>query len=251
MCHSQLKNYAHTHRASTRTPSCGVQTTGAWPLPLRKKRHRSKAREIDLGPKTMAVPDESSASGRADRLVLKKSAWTTSEDAVLKEQVRLNGPRNWENISAALPGRNAKSCRLRWCQHLSPEVDADRPFTPQEDAAIVALQQEHPNKWVTISGFLQGRTDNAVKNRWNSVLRKQQEQGVRTARRVAVPVMYDHAPVAEDDGACLQLFPLVPGDIVRGNARGAAPMDVNCGADDPLTELRLFPSSPAKRTRVV
>jgi hypothetical protein len=213
---------------------------------------------------TMAVPDESSASGRADRLVVKKSAWTKSEDAVLKEQVRLNGPRNWENISAALPGRNAKSCRLRWCQHLCPEVDADRPFTPQEDAAIVVLQQEHPNKWATISGFLHGRTDNAVKNRWNSVLRKQQEQGgrartlfrlvpgdVRTARRVAVPVIYDHAPAAEDDGACLQLFPLVPGDIVRGNARGAARMDVKCGADDPLTELRLFPSSPEKRTRVV
>ena len=125
-----------------------------------------------------------------DKPAMKKSAWNQKEDAVLRHQVRLHGARNWEAISAAVPGRNSKSCRLRWCQHLAPEVDDVRPFTRKEDATLILLQQMYPNKWATIAGHLPGRTDNAVKNRWNYVLRKQQNED-RT----------------------LKLFPLVPGDV--------------------------------------
>ena len=123
----------------------------------------------------MAVPDEAAADdGRPVPvpIAMKKSTRTKEEDAVLREQVRLHGPRNWAAISEALLGRNPKSCRLRWCQHLSPIVDTARPFTPQEDEKIIASYRMFGCKWATIAGFLPGRTDNAIKNRWHSVLSK-------------------------------------------------------------------------------
>ena len=65
--------------------------------------------------------------------------------------MRLHGEQNREGVSAALPGRSARSCRLRWCQHLAPGVAAGRPFSAEEDALIVACHRAHPNKWATIA----------------------------------------------------------------------------------------------------
>ena len=218
----------------------------------------------------MAVPDEAAAGdGRPVPVEMKKSAWTKEEDAVLREQVRLHGPQNWAAISEALPGRNPKSCRLRWCQHLSPVVDTARPFTPQEDEKIIAYYRKYPNKWATIAGFLPGRTDNAIKNRWHSVLGKVYQQQRAAApihyrladgtlvlfplapgdvkafgRDMMTPVLHHPPPGVDLSGACLKLFPLVAGDLVRGNnASEAAAMDVDYGTDESLVQLRLWPST--------
>lgn len=201
-----------------------------------------------------------------------KKMWTKREDDLLREQVRrCGGPHNWDAIRRALPGRNSKSCRLRWCRHLDPRVEAVKPFTRGEDMLIVKYQAAYGNRWSTIAEFLSGRTDNAVKNRWNSALRKDvpSQQGhprpwaPSPARQAAGPEITPGClplfPLASGDvrmdtrGAllsprsteavaareCLELFPLAPGDI-RGNA---APSDMACGAGDPLTELRLWPAA--------
>ncbi|XP_040383105.1 transcription factor MYB77-like [Oryza brachyantha] len=132
----------------------------------------------------------------------RKTPWTEEEDEVLRRGVREHRRQNWAEIALALPRRGPKSCRLRWCQHLSPELDS-RAFTPEEDALIVEQQRVHGNKWATIARCLTGRSDNAVKNRWNSTLRKLRP----AAAEKAVAAAHDDAPV------CLELFPARAGGV--------------------------------------
>ena len=94
--------------------------------------------------------------------------------------VRLLGVGNWTAIANEISGgRNSKQCRERWHNHLDPDVKKG-PWTPDEDAIIIARQKTLGNQWARIAEHLVGRTDMAVKNRWHTFVRSAQRKGSDT-----------------------------------------------------------------------
>ncbi|CAK9169356.1 unnamed protein product [Ilex paraguariensis] len=102
----------------------------------------------------------------------KKGFWTLDEDRILKEYVRKHGKGRWNRV-ANMTGlkRCGKSCRLRWINYLCPTVNRE-DFTEEEDDLIIRLHNLLGNRWALIAGRVPGRTDNQVKNHWNTRLSK-------------------------------------------------------------------------------
>jgi len=99
-----------------------------------------------------------------------RSSWLEEEDARLIELVGAIGERNWALIAQELPGRIGKQCRERWRNHLNPSIRHD-PFTEEEDQTIIRLVKELGTRWARISELMEGRTENAIKNRYYCFLK--------------------------------------------------------------------------------
>lgn len=107
-----------------------------------------------------------------DESGLKKGPWTPEEDRILVDYIQKHGHGSWRALPK-LAGLNrcGKSCRLRWTNYLRPDIKRGK-FSEEEEQLIINLHAVLGNKWSSIAGHLPGRTDNEIKNFWNTHLKK-------------------------------------------------------------------------------
>lgn len=100
-----------------------------------------------------------------------KGPWNVEEDKKLIDWIKTNGASNWSACSEFIPGRTGKQCRERWMNALNPLLKKGS-WEPEEDYIIFKLFKKLGSKWSTISNYIAGRTENSIKNRFYSTLRR-------------------------------------------------------------------------------
>lgn len=129
-----------------------------------------------------------------------QGAWTIEEDGVIRDMVQVHGTKHWAQIAKVLLCRSGKQCRERWFNVLDPDIKRD-PFSAEEDELILKEKFKEGSKWASIANKLEGRTDNAIKNRYNSTLRR-----VMTHARQKLLENGEIKPSQTDSECCWQLL---------------------------------------------
>ncbi|KAM7471408.1 hypothetical protein LguiA_009591 [Lonicera macranthoides] len=107
-----------------------------------------------------------------EKVGVKKGPWTPEEDIILVSYIQEHGPGNWRSVPTNTGLlRCSKSCRLRWTNYLRPGIRRGN-FTDHEEKMIIHLQALLGNRWAAIASYLPQRTDNDIKNYWNTHLKK-------------------------------------------------------------------------------
>nr|WQM98085.1 MYB5-like transcription factor [Morella rubra] len=126
-----------------------------------------------------AAPKAGSGSSKSttttpccSKVGLKRGPWTPEEDELLANYIKKEGEGRWRTLpKRAGLLRCGKSCRLRWMNYLRPSVKRGQ-IAPDEEDLILRLHRLLGNRWSLIAGRIPGRTDNEIKNYWNTHLSK-------------------------------------------------------------------------------
>ncbi|TVU15067.1 hypothetical protein EJB05_38569, partial [Eragrostis curvula] len=170
------------HAASASSFSLSLSLTGA----LRSRPPVTFLLHRSMGCKACQKP----------KVQYRKGLWSPEEDQKLRDYIVRYGHGCWSSLPAkAGLQRNGKSCRLRWINYLRPGLKHGM-FSREEEDTVMNLHAKLGNKWSHIARHLPGRTDNEVKNYWNSYLKKRVEGGAQAGKCAA-----DAPPPSDSDAA--------------------------------------------------
>lgn len=127
-----------------------------------------------------------------------KHIWTEEEDRKLVHLIQCHGPTQWSLISLKMKGRQGKQCRERWYNHLNPNI-MKNSWTAEEELRLFLLFKLYGSKWSVFSFLLNGRTDNSIKNHWNSHMQKKMlNLEIYTKRMIEHEKVDQLSPINED-----------------------------------------------------
>ncbi|KAE9615579.1 putative transcription factor MYB-HB-like family [Lupinus albus] len=195
--------------------------------------------------------------GRApccDKIGLKKGPWTPEEDEILVNYINNNsGHGSWRSLPK-LAGllRCGKSCRLRWTNYLRPDIKRG-PFTLHEEKLVIQLHGILGNRWAAISSQLSGRTDNEIKNLWNTHLKKRLIR-MGFDPQTHLPMVYSCYQVGKSHASSVSTHHMAQWESARLEAEARQSKDSSFFNNDPNVSdyfLRIWNSQVGESFRCV
>ncbi|KAL1215242.1 Transcription factor MYB20 [Cardamine amara subsp. amara] len=153
-----------------------------------------------------------------DKVGLKKGPWTAEEDRKLINFILTNGQCCWRAVPK-LAGllRCGKSCRLRWTNYLRPDLKRGL-LSDYEENMVIDLHSQLGNRWSKIASHLPGRTDNEIKNHWNTHIKKKlRKMGIDplTHKPLSIVEQEDEEPLKKLENHQMPLQELIEKPLVE------------------------------------
>ena len=137
---------------------------------------------LSLKPKSKSLNKISSKNKKYSKVEIIKGPWSIEEDKKLKEYIEKNGPKNWTKCALNIPGRTGKQCREHWNNSLNDSIKKGN-WSSEEDYLIMVFYEKYHGSWKKMIPIFRSRTENSIKNRFFSQIRKIASRYIKTGKR--------------------------------------------------------------------